>query len=141
MAYTIKTEEKKVNTTEEKTAIPEGDYLVRLERSIEKEWNNKKYLSLMFRICEGQKYGNLCLFKSIYKNEQGDYNFTFLGNMLKSIGYNEGTQFENIDDVLKLLMNKEYLAHVKVDDKDTTRNYISFFKNNSVDFTGEDEPF
>ena len=140
MAYTV--QENKNNTNEEKTAIPEGDYLVKLERSIEKEWENKKYLSLMFRISENQKYANLCLFKSIYKNDQGEYNFNFLSNMLTSIGYEKGTQFEKIEDALKLLNGKEYLAHIKVDEKNPTRNYISFFKNNSVEFTGdEEEPF
>ena len=62
--------------------------------------------------------------------------------MLQSLGFGEGTKFENIEDVLKILDNKEYLAHVKVDEKNPTRNYISFFKNNSVEFTGdEEEPF
>lgn len=142
MAYTVK-ENTNTNTNEEKTAIPEGDYLLKLERSIEKEWENKKYLSLMFRICEGQKYSNLCLFKNIYKNDTGEYNFSFLSNMLTSIGYEKGTQFEKIEDVLALLKNKEYLAYVKVDDKNPTRNYISYFKNNTVGFdvSEDDLPF
>lgn len=147
MAYTV--QENKNNTNEEKTAIPEGDYLVRLENSKE-DPNTKDFktggvqtaLKLRFRICENQKYANLCLFKTIYKNEQGEYNFSFLSNMLQSLGFGEGTKFENIEDVLKILDNKEYLAHVKVDEKNPTRNYISFFKNNSVEFTSdEEEPF
>jgi hypothetical protein len=140
MAYTVQ-ENKNTNTTEEKTAAPEGDYLVKLERGIEKEWENKKYLSLMFRISENQKYANLCIFKSIYKNEQGEYNFSFLSNMLTSIGYKKGTQFEKIEDVLGLLKNKEYLAHVKVDENNPTRNYISFFKDNFENITDDDLPF
>ena len=148
MAYTV--QENKTNTNNEKTAIPEGDYTVKLEFA-EVDENAKDFrtggvqevLKLRFRICEGQKYANLCLFKTIYKNEQGEYNFSFISNMLTSIGYGKGTQFENIGDVLKLLVNKEYIAFVKVDEKNPTRNYISYFKDNTVEFsiTDDDLPF
>lgn len=149
MAYTVQ-ENKSTNSNEERTAAPEGDYLVRLDHYAEddnakdfKTGGTQTVLKLRFRICPGQKYANLCIFKTIYKDDQGEYNFSFLSNMLTSIGYEKGTQFENIEDVLKLLKNKEYLAHVKVNENNTSRNYISFFKNNSVEFkvTDDDVPF
>ena len=152
MAYTVQ----KTNT--EKTVVEAGEYLVRLERSCIKDWTNpetnitKDYLSLMFRICEGQKFANQCLFLAIYRDETGDFAFKRLSNMLETLGYPEGTEFKSLEEVLTKLDNREYLAVVKVDDKKPDRNYISYFKsvpqvtatensNTTFDITDDDLPF
>lgn len=125
MSYTVK---ENTNTEVKETAIEEGDYLVTLERSVEKtSASGVEYLSLMFRIKDGQKYANKCLFKTIFKDDSGQYKFSFLNGMLTSIGIKD-KEYADINAVLKDLDGKDFLAVVKVDDKDTTRNYISYFK-------------
>lgn len=145
MSYTV-TESKETK----ETAIEAGDYLVTLERSVERESQaGNKYLSLMFRINEGQKYAKKCLFKAIFKDDNGQYKFSFLNSMLTSIGIKD-KEYNTITDALKDLDGKEFLAVVKVDDKDETRNYISFFKkiepaedtnDNDFEITDDDLPF
>ena len=63
-----KMEERKTTTNNnEKTAIRAGDYVVKLERCVEKPFTTKEgvYLNLMFRIVDGQDYANQCLFLAI----------------------------------------------------------------------------
>lgn len=125
--YTM-TESKTTNNNEKK-AIKAGDYVVKLERCMVKPFTNKEgeYLNLMFRIVDGQEYANQCLFLPIFKDESGQYKFNRLSNMLETLGYKNMT-FNTIEEVIKLLNGQLYLAVVKVDDNDATRNYISYFK-------------
>ena len=137
-----KMEERKTTTNNnEKTAIRAGDYVVKLERCVEKPFTTKEgvYLNLMFRIVDGQEYANQCLFLAIFKDESGQYRFNRLSNMLETLGYSNMT-FNTIEEVIKLLNGQLYLAVVKVDDNDTTRNYISYFKDMDRG-NPEDDPF
>lgn len=137
-----KMEERKTTTNNnEKTAIRAGDYVVKLERCVEKPFTTKEgvYLNLMFRIVDGQEYANQCLFLAIFKDESGQYRFNRLSNMLETLGYSNMT-FNTIEEVIKLLNGQLYLAVVKVDDNDPTRNYISYFKDMDRG-NPEDDPF
>lgn len=137
-----KMEERKTTTNNnEKTAIRAGDYVVKLERCVEKPFTTKEgvYLNLMFRIVDGQDYANQCLFLAIFKDESGQYRFNRLSNMLETLGYSNMT-FNTIEEVIKLINGQLFVAVVKVDDNDPTRNYISYFKDMDRG-NPEDDPF
>ena len=137
-----KMEERKTTTNNnEKTAIRAGDYVVKLERCVEKPFTTKEgvYLNLMFRIVDGQDYANQCLFLAIFKDESGQYRFNRLSNMLETLGYS-GMTFNTIEEVIKLINGQLFVAVVKVDDNDPTRNYISYFKDMDRG-NPEDDPF
>lgn len=133
-------EESKTNNNEKK-AIKAGDYVVKLERCVEMDMKSRegKYLNLMFRIFEGQEYARQCLFLSIFKDESGQYRFNRLSNMLETLGY-KNMEFKTIEDVIKLIEGQLFVAVVKVDDNDPTRNYISYFREMEHG-NPEDDPF
>ena len=108
---------------------PEGDYeciITGIEERSAK--TGTRYLNFTLTIrndVEGQRYGNACLFFSVYEKKTdptkedmsaNGYNFDILMGVSKAAGLPKDAEYKDFNDFIAHLQNKCVLAHMEYDD-------------------------
>lgn len=120
--------------------IAEGDYEVIVDKIERKTLpSGKEKIGINFRIrsdVEGQKYGNRIVFEDIWqeKDHPEFFNRRRINQILGTQGIKEGTVFEDINDVIKVLEGSFLQIHIVAvfdDYRGTDVNKVSYYKSSN----------
>lgn len=118
--------------------LKEGEYEVRIERVEQKTTNSgKEKLAIMFRVRDDveQDHNNRVLFEDIWKERDTEfYNRKRLNQLLGTQHLEDGTSFNSIDDIIKVLSGANLIVVVNTrfnEYYDKEENGISYYKSSN----------